>query len=337
MGPAVSCSACCGILNLKFAVPELRSWIETNTREFLSLDISSPENIVAYRKQREEKTLPHRVREDTYVCPFVGFVDNVRTGDLQEGPSVVANRPSASDETGNSRRGPSLAANSRDASVRSGGLPSAARTTRSLQQTLRTGDSQDGPSVAANRSSASMRSGRDIEQPRVASRPDASLRTGCLLHPQGSPHPQIGLWEHPQNFSFYGEGICLSYDCLAKERRVFRPDFFTWAISARLPAYSSLAGDHTLHRALAAIADLPADIAPFYSFLARYYQWYGVVITSFEDIEKTLPGSAPELCNFLAQRIANGHRATASRNSISPDLISRRLQRTLLSCFASHL
>lgn len=45
-------------------------------------------------------------------------------------------------------------------------------------------------------------------------------RTGCLLHPVGSPHPQIGLLKHPQNFSFYGESICQTYDCQTKENEM---------------------------------------------------------------------------------------------------------------------
>ena len=42
-------------------------------------------------------------------------------------------------------------------------------------------------------------------------------RIGCLLHPAGSPHPQIKLIDNPQNFSFYGQNICQMYDCHSKE------------------------------------------------------------------------------------------------------------------------
>jgi hypothetical protein len=45
----------------------------------------------------------------------------------------------------------------------------------------------------------------------------ARLKTGCLLHKTGSPHNQIKGSESPQNFSFYGESICKSYDCLSKQ------------------------------------------------------------------------------------------------------------------------
>jgi len=210
MGERVSCSACCGLFNFRGSDAERRAWVQENTRQFLALDISSAANIVNYRKEREAVTLPNRVREDIYVCPFVGHVD-------AEGQ-----------------------------------------------------------------------------------------KTGCLLHPQGSPHPQIGLWAHPQNFSFYGEGICLSYDCLAKERKVYRADFFRWAEGASVFDYSRLASDHTLHRTLAVLPLGEVDLGMFYTKLAGFYGEYGVVTTSFEDVEKVLPGSVVELCAFLAGRIKPG-------------------------------
>ncbi|MBL8032131.1 MAG: hypothetical protein JNJ69_00410 [Leptospiraceae bacterium] len=251
MGEKISCSACCGIFNLKFNAAERTAWAQRNTEIFLALDLTKAENIVAYRKEREAETLPQRIRDDIYVCPFVGFVGT--------------------------------------------------------------------------------KNGSHIEQPPVACEPGASVRTGCLLHPQGSPHPQISLWEHPQNFSFYGEGICLSYDCLAKERQAFRADFFRWAEGAdghggpgaaarttrSLPqplyAYGRLASDHTLHRTLAMLAMDSQDLSGFYTLLAELYETYSVVTTSFEDVEKVLPQSIEELCLFLARRIdaANAEQISA--------------------------
>ncbi|MCS6971813.1 MAG: hypothetical protein NZL89_02215 [Leptospiraceae bacterium] len=156
-----SCSACCGLFNLPFSEHERRLWLKKNTEEFLALDISQSETIVAFRQGKEKELLPQRIRQDIYVCPFVGIV-----------------------------------------------------------------------------------SGKKI---------------GCLLHPKGSPHPQIQLWPHPQNFSFYGESICLSYDCLVKERMLYRADFFLWAKKADPLHYSRLACDHLLHRALAKIAPTGSD------------------------------------------------------------------------------
>ena len=222
MGDKVSCSACCGLFNLKMTDAERTVWVQKNTDTFLATDISKAENIVAYRKEREAETLPLRSRDDIYVCPFVGFVKN--------------------------------------------------------------------------------------------------QRTGCLLHPQGSPHPQIGLWAHPQNFSFYGEGICLAYDCLAKERRAYRSDFFPWAETAPLYAYARLASDHTLHRALSSLAIGDCNLSAFYTLLAELYETNQIVTTSFEDVEKTLPSSIEELCLFLARRIRG-------ENS------SRDIQQRLLAVF----
>lgn len=249
-----SCSACCGIFNLKFNAAERTAWAQRNTEIFLALDLTKAENIVAYRKEREAETLPQRIRDDIYVCPFVGFVGG-------ENPGAVSG----------------------------------------------------------------------AERPRAAVEPGASVRTGCLLHPQGSPHPQISLWEHPQNFSFYGEGICLSYDCLAKERQAYRAGFFRWAEGAdghggpgaaarttrSLPqplyAYGRLASDHTLHRTLAMLAMDSQDLSGFYTLLADLYETYSVVTTSFEDVEKVLPQSIEELCLFLARRIdaANAEQISA--------------------------
>lgn len=212
MSERLSCSACCGIFNLKGSDDDRRAWVGENTRQFLALDISVAVNIVQYRKDREAVTLPSRVRDDIYVCPFLGFVDT------------------------------------------------------------------------------------------------QNLKTGCLLHPQGSPHPQISLWPHPQNFSFYGEGICLSYDCLAKDRKAYRGDFFAWAATASVFEYARLASDHTLHRSLGRFAAAGIDLRQFYSALARQYERHGVVTTSFEDIERVLPESPEELCRFLAHRI-DPHRA----------------------------
>lgn len=185
-----------------------RDWVDENTRQFLALDISHAGAIVAYRKDREAVTLPQRIREDIYVCPFIGF---------------------------------------------------------------------------------------------TSSNP---MRTGCLLHPKGSPHPQIGLWDHPQNFSFYGEGICLAYDCLAKERRAYRADFFAWAESVSAFTYGRLASDHTLHRTLSNLPLRTTDLADFYSLVAKLYEQHGVVTTSFEDIEKVLPTDSEGLCHLLARRIS---------------------------------
>lgn len=208
MGSDHSCSACCGIFNLRKSDTERREWLRENTRLFLSTDIGRAENIVAFRREREAVTLNHRVRDDIYVCPFLGFID--------------------ADEK----------------------------------------------------------------------------KTGCLLHPAGSPHPQIHLWEHPQNFSFYGEGICLSYDCLAKERRFYLPQFFEWSKKASSFAYSRLACDYALHAAMAQIFSTKDNLVPFYNAVALLYERLNAPMTSFEDVPKDLPKTREELCSALAARFA---------------------------------
>jgi hypothetical protein len=45
----------------------------------------------------------------------------------------------------------------------------------------------------------------------------AETRTGCLLHKDGSPHPEIRNLDSARCCSFYGESICQTYDCLAKQ------------------------------------------------------------------------------------------------------------------------
>ncbi|MFZ5630727.1 MAG: hypothetical protein ACOY5B_16455 [Spirochaetota bacterium] len=238
MSDKLSCSACCGIYNLDMTPAQRQLWLEENTMQFMALDLSLSENIVHYRRERESVTLPRRVREDTYVCPFVGFLRN--------------------------------------------------------------------------------------------------QQMGCLLHPQGSPHPQIGLHAHPQNFSFYGEGICQAYDCLAKDRGVHRLDFFRWAENAELAAYGRLASDHTLHRSLALFAPAEADLAVFYGLLALAYQRYRVVTTSFEDIEKIVPDTAAALCSFLAERVAERREGMSGEKNRSGGQFARRLSallfKTLRAC-----
>lgn len=252
-----SCSACCGIFNLRMDARERAAWIAENTVQFLALDLSKAENIVAFRREREAVTLPRRIREDTYVCPFVGYIDQEPT---------------------------------------------------------------------------TMRTGSRKERPRVALEPNASMRTGCLLHPAGSPHPQIGLWQHPQNFSFYGEGICLAYDCLAKDRQAYMPEFFTWSMTAPPFAYARLASDHTLHRALQRLETRAADLRAFYSAVARAYERHQVVTTSFEDIEKSLPETPGALCLLIAGRVAS---ARVDIDSARQERFARHLARLFMRHLSS--
>lgn len=117
-----SCSACCGINNLKMPYNELSAWLENNTKDFLRLNLSKVEQISQFRLAGEKKIEKKKHDSTTYTCPFIGYIQK--------------------------------------------------------------------------------------------------NKTGCLLHPVGSPHHQIGILKHPQNFSFYGESICQTYDCRTKENAI---------------------------------------------------------------------------------------------------------------------
>ena len=77
------------------------------------------------------------------------------------------------------------------------------------------------------------------------------LLTGCLLHNGGSPHPQIHLISSPQQFSFYGENICQTYNCLNKQDILakFKVDnllIANKAIMGNSLVYSKAACNHNL-------------------------------------------------------------------------------------------
>jgi len=176
-----SCSACCGIYNINFSYQEIKEWLENNTKIFLATDISKAENIVAFRKEREETIEGKRYREDIYVCPFVGYIEE--------------------------------------------------------------------------------------------------HKTGCLLHPQGSPHKQIHLWEYPQNFSFYGEGICLVYDCKNKEDCLledYHDDFKDFT-------YGQITANYNLNLLIRSIATSHSiDITKIYKVVQDFLVKENLPVTSFE-------------------------------------------------------
>lgn len=105
-------------------------------------------------------------------------------------------------------------------------------------------------------------------------------RAGCMLHPEGSPHPDIGHWQHPQNFSFYGEGICLAYDCLSKENDM-RADF---APSADVLLNSRLTAHHNLLKTAVEITKrFRVDKNKLRAELLKYLEETELPVTSFEE------------------------------------------------------
>lgn len=116
-----SCSACCGVHNLNLPLHQKEKLLKKNTQRFKNIKADQSENIVNYRKSREKVINHFKIKNDIYICPFVGYLDK--------------------------------------------------------------------------------------------------NHTGCLIHPDANINPLMKRWEHPQNFSFYGEGICLVYDCPSKENQ----------------------------------------------------------------------------------------------------------------------
>ncbi|MCB1141138.1 MAG: hypothetical protein H7A24_01915 [Leptospiraceae bacterium] len=73
-----SCGCCCGYLNLSLDRDELKEVLRERTRLFRnSVNFSVPWTIAEFRKEREKKELDFkRIDEQTYVCPFLGFIEN---------------------------------------------------------------------------------------------------------------------------------------------------------------------------------------------------------------------------------------------------------------------
>ncbi|RME89364.1 MAG: hypothetical protein D6767_08535 [Candidatus Hydrogenedentota bacterium] len=82
----------------------------------------------------------------------------------------------------------------------------------------------------------------------------AKGKIGCLLHPTGSPHPQISLYAHPQNFSFYGEAICQGYNCFSKEKEAYGKEA-SFLQNMETYVYGQLAGNYRLAQCFQEIAE----------------------------------------------------------------------------------
>ena len=77
-----SCGACCGIFNLDLNKIEINELINLRTTVFKSaVDLKKNWTIAEYRKKREiEESIVVRKDETTYVCPFLGFIENKKIG-----------------------------------------------------------------------------------------------------------------------------------------------------------------------------------------------------------------------------------------------------------------
>lgn len=118
----------------------------------------------------------------------------------------------------------------------------------------------------------------------------AHRKTGCLLHPQGSPHPDILYWKYPQNFSFYGSTICQGYNCISKEKGLGN----TFSLDINLSnedlfIYGMLISNHNIHRICKKIfAQCNYSIQDIYKGIIRSKKEYENLLTttSFEELLK---------------------------------------------------
>ncbi len=222
-----SCNACCGIYNLKLSAAEREEWLQSNTEQFLQLDITQAANIVAFRQEGEGFLEQYKIHEETYVCPFVGYINN---------------------------------------------------------------------------------------------------KTGCLLHPVGSPHPQISHWQHPQNFSFYGEGICLDYDCLSKEEQLLDN------LRVKKKNYGLLLANHNLLRTYRFIVQKkPAIAVRIWQFIENRLKRHLYPVTSFQlPVKDLAKKEISELLKTLALLLnAEGY----THDNIIESKKSERTGKALLRLF----
>ncbi|MDH5720909.1 MAG: hypothetical protein OEZ13_09910 [Spirochaetia bacterium] len=74
----VSCSACCGINNLDFDENRLREYLTKNTTEFININLLNDKEAVRYRMRKEKENQKLILKQEVYVCPFVGWIDETR-------------------------------------------------------------------------------------------------------------------------------------------------------------------------------------------------------------------------------------------------------------------
>ncbi|MDH4199385.1 MAG: hypothetical protein OEV66_03305 [Spirochaetia bacterium] len=182
-----SCSACCGLHNIRYTHAEKKIWLESNTREFSKIDLKNRSMVLKFRETGEKALREKMIRPDVYICPFLGITD------------------------------------------------------------------------------------------------PKNLKTGCLLHESGSPHSQIKMVSHPQSFSFYGESICKSYNCLAKQDfsqprinviRFTRGDSLT---------YAKITANHNLQKVLYRLRILyPEFFENIFAVIVETLALNEIPVTSFE-------------------------------------------------------
>ena len=73
-----SCSACCGLYNIRMNPEEKKNWMIENTRKFLNLNLSNREQVLTFRRSGEKFLKSLMIRPDVYICPFLGITGNTK-------------------------------------------------------------------------------------------------------------------------------------------------------------------------------------------------------------------------------------------------------------------
>ena len=108
-------------------------------------------------------------------------------------------------------------------------------------------------------------------------------KTGCLLHPVGSPDPTTKNLDHPQSHSFYGETICQNYNCVSKSKELAFPEDISEQTKTDPFLYGRLVSNHNLLSVMRVITkDEKYPIGHLLPIVLTFVKKYPVPVTSFE-------------------------------------------------------
>lgn len=105
-------------------------------------------------------------------------------------------------------------------------------------------------------------------------------KTGCLMHPSAGIRPEVSNWQHPQNFSFYGEGICQSYDCFNKDKQRTLPSEYFKPGSL---IYAQFAGNHNLLNLVGVLVERQYIKEKILEFFLEIIEHTPLPVTSFQQ------------------------------------------------------
>ncbi|MES0490364.1 MAG: hypothetical protein ABUK01_10255 [Leptospirales bacterium] len=108
-------------------------------------------------------------------------------------------------------------------------------------------------------------------------------RSGCLLHPEGSPHPTTDKLDHPQSYSFYGQSICQNYNCSSKSKVLPFTWKSLWQKNIDPFLYGRVVSNHNLLNVISEITqNKKYSVQNLLSIVLKYAEKYPVPVTSFE-------------------------------------------------------